>query len=134
MFVDHLRAPGPAHVRPNQLTLHGRGREPLVPQRDRKIGQSGKITGEGAGRLRARPFAGVHVDGQPEHETDGVALGGNGEQARRVGLEGLALDGSDPGRKPAFGVGHRDPDGLGAQIKPDQRAACRPVRNSVDQR
>ena len=80
------------------------------------------------------PFAGVHVDGQAEHETDGVALAGDREQPRGVGFERLALDGLDAGREPAVGIGHRDPDGLGAQIEPDQRAAFRPVRDGVDQR
>ena len=80
------------------------------------------------------PFAGVHVDGQAEHEAHGVAFAGDGEQPRRVGLEGLALDGLDPGCKPAIGIGYRNPDGLGAQIEPDQRAALRPVRDGVDQR
>ena len=102
-------------------------------KRDRKIGQLGEIAGEGAGRLRARSFAGVHVDGQAEHEAGGVALGGDGEQARRVGLERLALDGPDAGREPAVGIGHRDADGLGAQIEADQRAALRPVRGGFDQ-
>ena len=84
--------------------------------------------------MRARALAGVHVDGQAEHEADGVALAGDREQARRIGLEGLALDGLDAGREPAVGIGHRDADGLGAQIEPDQRAAFGPVRDSVDQR
>ena len=99
-----------------------------------KLGEPGKIAREGAGRLRARSLAAIHVDRQAEHETRGGALGGDGEQARGVGLERLALDGLDPGRKPAVGVGHRDPDGLGAEIEADQRAAFRPVRGGIDQR
>ena len=93
-----------------------------------------EIAGKRPGRLRARPFAGVHVDRQAEHEADGVALGGDREQPRRVGLEGLALDGLDAGGEPAVGIGHRDADGLGAEIEPDQRAAFGPVRDGVDQR
>ena len=134
MFVDHLGAPGAAHVHADQFALDGGGGEPLVPQRDGKFGELRKIAGEGAGRLRARSLAGVHVDGQAEHEAYGVALAGDGEQARGVGLEGLALDGLDAGREPAIGIGYRDPDGLGAQIEADQRAAFRPVRDGVDQR
>src|SRR5262252_3546985 len=57
VLVDHLGAAGAADVIRNQLALDGRGREPLVPERDRKIGQTGEITGKGAGRLRAWPFA-----------------------------------------------------------------------------
>ena len=134
MLVDHLCAPGAAHVHADQFALDRDGGEPLVPQRDGEIGELGKIAGKGAGRLRARSFAGVHVDGQAEHEADGIAFTGDGEQARRIGLESLALDGLDAGREPAIGIGYRDPDGLGAEIEPDQRAAFRPVRGGVDQR
>ncbi len=84
--------------------------------------------------MRARALAGVHVDGQAEHESHRTALAGNREQPRRVGLEGLALDGLDAGRKLSIGIGYRDPDGLGAQIEPDQRAAFGPVSDSFDQR
>ena len=72
--------------------------------------------------------------GRPSTKPDRVALGGNREQPRGVGLEGLALDGLDAGREPAIGIGYRDADGLGAQIEPDQRAAFGPVRDGVDQR
>ena len=68
VFVDHLGAPGAAHVHADQFAFDRDGGEPLVPQRDRQIGELGKIAGEGAGRLRARAFAAVHVDRQAEHE------------------------------------------------------------------
>ena len=97
------------------------------------VGELGKIAGESSGRLRPRAFAGVHVDGQAEHEADGIALAGDDKQARRIGLESLALDGLDAGRKPAIGIGYRDPDGLGAEIEPDQRAALGPMRGGIDQ-
>jgi hypothetical protein len=54
--------------------------------------------------------------------------------ASSIGLESLALDGFDAGREPAVGIGHRDTDGLGAQIEAHKRAAFRPVRDSIDQR
>ena len=47
--------------------------------------------------MRARPFAAVHVDGQPEHEACRLALGGEREEARGVGGEGLARDRLDAG-------------------------------------
>ncbi len=84
--------------------------------------------------MRAWAFARVHIDGQAEHEAHRVAFGCDSEQARRVGLESLALDGFDPGRKPAIGIGCRDPDGLGAQIEAHKCAAFRPVRGRLDQR
>ena len=40
----------------------------------------------------------------------------------------------DPGRQPPVGIGHRNPDGLGAEIEPDQRAALGPMCGGVDQR
>ena len=49
------------------------------------------------------------------------------------GLERLALDGLDAGRKPAVGIGHGNADGLGAEIEADQRAAFGPVRGGFDQ-
>ncbi len=84
--------------------------------------------------MRPRSLAAVHVDGQAKHEANGVAFAGNGEQARHIGLKGAALDGLDPGREPAIGIGYRNADGLGAEIKPDQRAAFGPVRARLDQR
>jgi hypothetical protein len=74
--------------------------------------------------LRARPLGPVHVEGQAEDETDGPAIRSKGEQARRVGLEGLSGDGFDAGRKPAVGIGDRNADGLGPEIETEQRAPC----------
>ena len=99
-----------------------------------KRGQLREIAGERPGRLRARAFAAVHVDGQPEHEADDVALSGEREQPRRIGLERLARDGLDAGREPAIGIGDGDADGLGAEIEADQRATFRPERGGVDER
>ena len=92
-------APGAAHVHADQFAFDRRGGKPLVPQANREIGEFREIAREGAGGLRARSLAGVHVDGQAEHEADGAALGGDGEQPRRVRRERLALDGPDPGRR-----------------------------------
>ena len=99
-----------------------------------KIGQAGEIAGKGAGRLRARTLAAVHVDRQAEHEADGLAFARDREQPRRIRLERLALDGLDAGREPAVRIGHGDADGLGAEIEADQRAALGPVRGGFDQR
>ena len=41
-----------------------------------------EIAREGAGRLRARALAAVHVDRQAEHEADGLALGRERQEAR----------------------------------------------------
>ena len=98
VLVDHLGALGAADVHADQLALDRRGREPLVPEADRKRGEVGQIARKGAGRLRARALAAVHVDGQAEHEADDLAFGCDGEQPGRVLLERLALDGLDAGR------------------------------------
>ena len=103
-------------------------------KRDGKIGEAGKVAGKGAGRLRARSLAAVHVDGQAEHEADRIAFARERQQPRRIGLERLALDRLDAGREPAVGIGNGDADGLGAEIEADQRAALRPVRGGFDQR
>src|SRR5438552_8136638 len=92
VLIDHLCAPGAAHVHADQFALDSGGREPLVPQGDAEIGEPGKGAGEGTGRLRAWSFAGVHVDRQAEYEAYRAAFAGNGDQPRRIGLEGLAPD------------------------------------------
>ena len=120
MLVDHLGAAGAGDVHADQFALDGRGRQPLVPQRDGKAGEVGEIAGKGAGRLRARPLAAVHVDGQSEHEADRVAFARYRQQPRRVGLERLAVERFDAGRQPAVGIGDGDADGLGAEIEADR--------------
>src|SRR5450631_4754547 len=65
VFIDHLGAPGAAHIHADQLTLDGGRGEPLVPQRDGEIGEFRKIAGERPRRLRARAFAGVILMGSP---------------------------------------------------------------------
>ena len=57
-----------ADVGGDQVALDRGGGQPLVPERDRKLGQAREVAREGAGRLRARPLAAVHVDRQAEHE------------------------------------------------------------------
>ena len=134
VLVDHFGALGAADVHADQFALDRRGRKPLVPQSDGQIGEGGKVAGKGAGRLRARSLAAVHVDGQAEHEAHRIAFGRERQQPRRVGLERLALDCLDAGREPAVGIGNGNADGLGAEIEADQRAALRPVRGGFDQR
>ena len=99
-----------------------------------QVGEFGKIAGESAGGLRARAFAAVHVDGQAEHEAGGIALTRDDQQPRGVCGKVLARNGLHAGRQPAIGIGHRDADGLGAEIEPDQRAAFGPMRGRFDQR
>src|SRR5204863_75489 len=81
VLVDHRRAFLAAHVGGDQLALDRGGRKPLVPERDRQLGPAREIAGEGAGRLRARPLAAIHVDRQAEHEADHFPLGRERQQA-----------------------------------------------------
>ncbi len=74
MLVDHGLAPVATRIGGNQLALDRRGGEPLVPERDWEFGEPREVAGERAGRLRARTFAAVHVDGQAKHEGDRHAL------------------------------------------------------------
>ena len=73
------------------------------------------------------------LTGRPSTKPTALRSAAMREQPRRVGLEGLALDGPDPGREPAVGIGHRDADGLGSEVEADQRAALGPVRGGFDQ-
>lgn len=72
--------------------------------------------------------------GRPRTESDGGALVGERQEPRGVGGEGLAADGLDAGGEPAVRIGHRDPDGLGAEVEPDQGAPHGPVRGGLRQR
>src|SRR5262245_36247897 len=60
VLIDHRGALGAADVRADQFALDRGGGEPLVPQRNRQVGELFEIARERAGRLRARPFAAVH--------------------------------------------------------------------------
>src|SRR5579871_637529 len=134
MLIDHRRAGAAARVSGNELALDRGGGEPLVPEPDRERRKPGKIAGKGAGRLGARAFAAVHVDGQAQHIANGLPLAGERDQARRVGRESLAAHGLDGGGEPPLWVARRNPDRLGAQIKPDQRAARGQKRRDLDER
>src|ERR1700712_141630 len=100
-----------------------------------KIAACSSITSARRARLMSMPInsrstATVESRSSPNAMARSVSLEklraqarGDGERARGVGFERRALDGLDPGREPAVGIGYCDPDGLGAQIEPDQRAA-----------
>ena len=128
VLIDHRRAFRAADVMSDQLAFdRGRG-QPLVPQRDRQRRELGEVAGEGSGRLRARAFRAVHVDGQAEHEADCGALGGKRQQAVGVGGEIGARDGLDPGCKSAVGIARGHADGFGAEVEADQRPAFGQMR------
>jgi hypothetical protein len=74
VLVDHFSAFGPAHIQADQFAFDGSRREPLVPQCNGEIGEPSEIARKGAGGLRARALAAIHVDGEPKHETDGAAF------------------------------------------------------------
>ena len=84
-MVDHLGATLARGIRLEQRALGGDGREPLVPEGDRQVGQPREVAGEGAGRLRPRPLAAVHVARQPEHQPADPPRRGEREQRGGVG-------------------------------------------------
>jgi len=64
------------------------------------------------------------LDREAEHETHRLALGRKREQPPSIGRKGLAHDRLDAGCEPAGRIAGRDPDRLGPEVKPDQRAAA----------
>jgi hypothetical protein len=130
VLVDHRLAAGAACIRLDESALNCRGRQPLVPKRDRKFREPREITGKGAGRLHARTFGPVHVDRQSEHETDDVPLAGEGQEPLGVGIEASAKDGRDRSGEPAIRVAHGDADGLGSKVEAHERTARRQMRGA----
>src|SRR3974390_23476 len=88
----------------NQLAFDRGGGQPLIPQRDRQLAKLGEIARKGAGCLRARAFAAVHVDGKPEYEAGGRTLGRQREQRGTIDGELSARDGGDTGRQLAVRI------------------------------
>src|SRR3569623_734274 len=97
MLVDHFGAARAADIVGDKFSLDRGGREPFVPQPDGKVCQFRKVAGEGAGGLRARPFAAMHVDRQTKDESDAGALTGDFEQFSGILCYGLALSPSRTG-------------------------------------
>jgi hypothetical protein len=133
VLVDHLGAPRPADVGGDELALDRGGGEPLVPQADRQLGQARQVAREGAGRLRARTFAAVHVDREPEHKARCLALGRQRQQSLRISGKILARDRLDGSGKPPVGIAGGDADGLAAEVEADQGAARRQMLRRFDE-
>jgi hypothetical protein len=121
-LVHDLGAAAARHVGLlDQEAVHGRGREPLVPEGERKVLELEEVLGEGARGLRARALAAVHVDGQAQHQpADAAPLD---EREQGLGVLGEALAPADRlqgrGDREAR-VGEGEPDGLGPQIEAHQ--------------
>ena len=80
--VDDL---GPAAARGvglEQRAFGRDGRQPLVPEADRQVGQAREVAGEGAGRLAARTLGAVHVARQAQDRAADPALVEDLEQLR----------------------------------------------------
>jgi len=80
--------------------------------------------------LRARTFGPIHVDGEAEHKSCGLAFGGEHQKPRRIGGKILARNGLDAGGQSPVGIARGDADGLGAEVKAYQRAPGRQVGRS----
>ena len=133
MLIDHGLALVAADVRLDQGAFDRGGREPLVPERDWKLGQLRQIAGESTRRLRARTFAAVHVDRKPEHIARDAPLAGEREQARGIIAEAFPGDRLDRSGQTAVGIAHGNTDGLGAEIETHQCAARRQERCGLGQ-
>src|SRR6266545_3074978 len=133
VLIDDPGTAGARHIRGDQLALDRGGGEPFVPEGDWKLGEPRKVACKGARGLRARTLAAVHVDGKPEHEGDRLPFRGKRKQPCRIGGERLARDGFDAGREPPVGIAGSNPDRLGAEIEPDQRAAGGQMRRRLGQ-
>src|SRR5439155_17702881 len=62
VLVDDGGALPSAGVGGDQFALDRGGREPLVPERDRQLGDAREIAREGARGLGARALAAIHVE------------------------------------------------------------------------
>src|SRR6266487_4519674 len=133
-LVDYGRALGSAGVRGDQRALDRGSRPALVPQCDRQLGLSSEIAGKRPRRLGARAFGAIHIDGQPQHETDGLTRFGKIEQPGGIDPKALARNGLDADGKAPVGVANRDPDGLGSEIEADQNAPVRQVGRDFGER
>ena len=118
-----------------QLALDRGGREPLVPEPDRQLGTA-------CARLRAKarvdcargPSLPSMLMGRPSTKPTALRSRGERDEARGIGGESRARDRLDPGGEPPVGIAGGDPDGLGAEIEPDERAARRQQRGDLDER
>ncbi len=66
--VDHLGAALARGICLDQMTLHGRGRQPLVPKCHRHGDMDGEVAGEGAGGLGPRALGPVEIEGEADDE------------------------------------------------------------------
>src|SRR5262249_4324913 len=134
VLIDHGSTLPAADVGGNQFPLHRDGRKPLIPQSNRQFGELGEIAGEGAGRLRARALAAIHIDWQAKHESDGGAFTRKLEHALRVGGEALSCDGLHARCELSIGIAGGNADRLGAEIEADERPTGGQVCGSFSER
>ena len=83
------------------------------------------VADEGPGRLRARPFAAIHVDRQPDRHRPDIFPGQQGKQRGGVEREFLADDHRARMGEREAAVGNRDADRLVTEVEPGECLAGR---------
>jgi hypothetical protein len=91
------------------------------------------MASERACRLRSRAFAAVHVDGKPEYDPNGLAIGAERKDTRSVERKFCPHDGLNPRGEAAVGIADGNANGFGAEVETDQGAAAGQQRRHFDE-
>src|SRR5579871_1216862 len=134
-LVYQLRAAATRRIGVDQRARDRRCRESLVPKCHGEIASPGKIAREGAGRLRRRTFAAVHVERQSDDKAADAMLADDRLELRRIEREFAACEGRQRRSDRDARIGKRKPDRLFTEIEPQQartRLQRRPQALEVD--
>ena len=115
--VDDLGAAFPGHVVGDHLAGHRRGRQPLVPERNRQVAQRQHVAGELAHGLGARAVAAGKAQRQPDNEAADAMLVGQREKSGHVIAKAAAPDRVERAGDDEPGIAERQPDRLGPDIE-----------------
>ncbi len=126
-LVHDFAAPLTARVRLKQRAGDSGCRESLIPEGDGERAERGEIAHEGPGRLHARPFGIVHVDGEPDDQTADIMAGDDREQLLDIRLELDAANGFERRGDRERDVAKSKADRFGAEVESEQTlAGCEP--------
>ena len=123
--IDDLGAAFSGHVMRDHLAGDRRGRQPLVPERDRHVAHRQHVARELAHRLRARAVAAGQRQRQPDHQPADAVPVDQREQRRRVVAKPAPADRFERAGDDEPGVAERGADRLRADIEAQHPAAGR---------
>ena len=108
---------------------------PLLPERGALMGLDlgTKTIGVAASDPDRRLANGVETVKRTNFSADAARLIMLAQERKAVGLV-LGLPINMNGSEAAIGIARRNPDGLGAEVEPDQRSARRQQRRNLDER